>query len=178
MAITRLVYASVAREHLSIAELMRIRKGSKVYNAAHGITSMLCYAGGAFLHLIEGSRAEVNALYARILQDSCHSGVELISYSTTGKRECAEWPMMMISMDEPFANSRRAVLAAYATDMRFSPLTMARRDVLAMLRDLALAERQRSATIEQRPSQPDVPKTVALKATAARTRSRKTKQTR
>jgi hypothetical protein len=173
MAITRLVYASVAREHLSISELMQIRRGSKAYNSAHGISGMLCYAGGAFLHLIEGSRAEVNALYARIVQDARHSQVELISYSTTGKRECAEWPMMMISMDEPFANARRAVLVTYAKDLRFSPLTMSRRDVLAMLRDLARTERERSASIEHRATTDAAPRT-----TTARKRVRAARQRR
>ena len=173
MSITRLIYASIARENLSISELMQIRKQAKVYNAEHDITGLLCCGGGFFLQLLEGPRPAVNALYARIQRDSRHSHLEILSYTTSSKRECGDWGMMMISVDEPFALARRAVLAAYSKDMRFSPLTMSRRNVLAMLRDLAKAEREHSASLELR-----VTPSLAPKANATRKKGRGAKQAR
>jgi hypothetical protein len=67
MQTIRLIYASVAREDLSFAELMQIRSQAKAFNVAHRISGMLCYGNGAFLQLLEGKRKVVNEIYNRIV---------------------------------------------------------------------------------------------------------------
>lgn len=150
MTYTRLIYASIARENLHISELLQIRKRSKTHNAENGVTGMLCYGNGYFLQWLEGTRAEVNALYARILHDTRHSDVEILSYTSVRKREFSEWTMKMISIDEPFAAHRRAVLAAHSKGLRFEPLAISNRRAMGLLRAFAKVEREHAASLDDR----------------------------
>ncbi len=147
MTLTRLIYASHARQNLHISELLQIRQQSKSSNAARGISGMLCYGDDAFLQVLEGKRDEVNALYARILRDPRHSDPEILTYSTMRKRDYGEWSMKAISIGDPFAVQRRAVFARHFPDMIFNPLAMAGRTAIALLRDLAGLERVQFAAL-------------------------------
>lgn len=164
MQIVRLVYASIARPDLHISELMQIRKQAKTFNAAHDITGVLCYGSQAFLHLLEGSRDAVNALYVRIVADPRHSQVVILSHSVTKKREFREWPMKMISVDEPFASDRRAVLALHTKTPKFDPMAMSGRQAIGLLRDLANIERAHTASLENHLTQNTVAPPAAAKA--------------
>jgi hypothetical protein len=50
----------------------RILAPSVAHNAAHAVSGVLCQGQGLYLQVLEGERAEVNRLYARILQDRRH----------------------------------------------------------------------------------------------------------
>jgi hypothetical protein len=52
-----------------------------------GITGMLLHKGGDFLQIIEGSRAVIGDMYARILADPRHTNIRLISDREVPHRE-------------------------------------------------------------------------------------------
>ncbi len=150
MQLTRLIYASIAREDLGFAELMQIRTQAKAFNVAHRVSGMLCYGNGAFLQLLEGKRKIVNEIYNRIVCDPRHTRAELLSCGPVHKREFTDWSMKMISLDEPFAPQRRVILSRYSDGPVFEPWLMTNRQAVGLLRDLAEAERSSVASSQDR----------------------------
>ncbi len=59
---------------------------------------MLCFADGVFLQTLEGGRSTVSALYNRIVQDSRHSDVVLLSYEEIQERRFAGWAMGLANL--------------------------------------------------------------------------------
>jgi hypothetical protein len=64
-------YASTAARNLSAADLEALVAESHRIDAAAGITGVLLYCDGNFMHYLEGPAAAVAAAYAR-LRASCH----------------------------------------------------------------------------------------------------------
>ena len=150
MQTIRLIYASIAREDLSFAELMQIRTQAKAFNVAHRISGMLCYGNGTFLQLLEGKRKIVNEIYHRIVADPRHTRMELISCGPIHRREFTEWSMKMVSLEEPFSPQRRAILSRYTDVPVFEPWMMTNKQAVGLLRDLAEAERSTVASAQDR----------------------------
>jgi hypothetical protein len=150
MQTIRLIYASIAREDLSFAELMKIRTQAKAFNVANRVSGMLCYGNGAFLQLLEGKRKVVNEIYNRIVSDQRHTRTELLSCVPIRKRTFTEWSMKMVSLDEPFAPQRRAILARYSDSPVFEPWLLTNRQAIELLHELAEAERSSTASAHER----------------------------
>lgn len=62
-------------------------------NRIAGITGVLLYDGGNFLQILEGEPATVDALFARICQDTRHHHVKLIERVGIEQRNFADWSM-------------------------------------------------------------------------------------
>ena len=87
--LVRLLYASRAAAPGDQDALGQILKQSKHYNPSVGVTGVLCCSGGIFMQALEGSRAAVNTLYAKILRDPRHHDVELLVYEEIVERRFA-----------------------------------------------------------------------------------------
>lgn len=74
-ALFQVVYTSTAAESFSRAELVELLKGSVQRNARAGITGLLLYQDGTFMHALEGEEAAVIALFAKISRDPRHHHV-------------------------------------------------------------------------------------------------------
>ena len=96
--LVRLLYASRAVPAVDHEELLAILKKSKTNNLAHGVTGVLCFSEGIFMQVLEGGRGPVNQLYNRIVSDSRHTDVELLSYAEVGERRFAGWSMGQVNM--------------------------------------------------------------------------------
>lgn len=99
--LVRLMYASraVAPEQADPYLLLNaILKTARSHNVANGVTGLLCYADGNFLQVLEGGRGTVNALYARILADTRHREVTLLSYQEVSERRYAGWTMGQVNL--------------------------------------------------------------------------------
>ena len=75
-------------------------EGSRVRNAARGITGILLYQDGSFLHLIEGPEEAADALFAKIGNDSRHTEVTLISRRDIAARNFADWEMGFVYLNK------------------------------------------------------------------------------
>jgi hypothetical protein len=76
---------------------------AQAHNKLHGISGVLCQGRGLYLQLLEGERAAVNQLYARIVADTRHTDVELLALEEISQRRFADWSMAHVQLrdDDP-----------------------------------------------------------------------------
>jgi hypothetical protein len=89
----RLMYVSTSSRFLTDAEVDALLAQSRRDNEAAGITGMLIYVDGHFLQYIEGRRAEIAALTARIEEDPRHHGLLRIMEGPSQSRAFPDWSM-------------------------------------------------------------------------------------
>ena len=94
-----LIYASTASRDFTQDELISLLAGSKAKNAQLDVTGLLLYSPGndetkgTFVQVLEGPRADVQALYVRITRDSRHREWTLIREGSLFQRRFADWSM-------------------------------------------------------------------------------------
>jgi hypothetical protein len=130
--LVRLLYASRAGEKLGAAEVDAILARSREYNPEHGITGVLCYSGELFIQVLEGGRAEVNALYAEIVRDPRHRDVTLLDYAEVAERRFAGWTMGRVNLSKV----NPSLLLKYSERPRLDPYSMSGKVSLALLEEL------------------------------------------
>jgi hypothetical protein len=118
--LVRLLYASRAVPALDPEELHAILRKARAENPALGITGALCYSQGIFMQVLEGGRAAVNRLYARIVADPRHTQVELLSYGEIAERRFAGWSMGQVNM----ARLNPALLLKYSETATLDPFSV------------------------------------------------------
>jgi hypothetical protein len=118
--LVRLMYASRALPTVDQEALLAILRQCKNRNPEQGITGVLCYSDGIFLQVLEGGRSAVNALYNRIVADTRHTQVELMTYSEIGERRFAGWSMGQVNM----ARLNRALLLKYSATATLDPFSV------------------------------------------------------
>jgi hypothetical protein len=119
--LVRLVYASRAAGSIDDSLVKSIIEASSARNLGQGITGVLCTQAGqdVFLQVLEGSRQDVNALYASIVRDARHRDVTLLSYEEIEQRRFSNWRMgtvdlKRINLDTIMRYSERPVLEPFA----------------------------------------------------------------
>ena len=123
--LVRLMYASRAAESINHDELLAILRKSKSNNPGVGVTGVLCFSGGIFLQVLEGGRMQVSTLYNRIVTDSRHRDVVLLSYEEICERSFAGWSMGQVNLSRVNPSllmkySETAVLDPYAVSGKVS----------------------------------------------------------
>lgn len=96
----RLIYASKAVDPQTPALAESILRKAHAWNAQNGITGVLCQGQGVFLQALEGDRAKVTSLYARIHADPRHKELELIHCESIAERRYGDWSMAHVSLSE------------------------------------------------------------------------------
>lgn len=94
----RLIYVSASVGPQTGTMTHAILKIAQTWNKAYGITGVLCQDDGVFLQALEGERADVTKLYARIYEDQRHSNVEIIHCECIAKRRYENWSMAHVSL--------------------------------------------------------------------------------
>ena len=89
----RAVYVSAASHDLADGELAAILDVSRRNNAAQGITGALAYHDRAFVQVLEGPEAAVEALLATIARDPRHMGVTVCDRARVDGRAFGAWSM-------------------------------------------------------------------------------------
>ena len=88
-----LVYHSYATVPFGDVQLAKLLTQSRAFNAAHGLTGVLLYSDGAIVQLLEGSEANVHAVFARIVQDPRHTKVIKLADGPATHRVFTQWSM-------------------------------------------------------------------------------------
>ena len=83
----QLVYLSTAVRPLSSAQILDLVVRSREHNQRHNVTGILLSKAGHFLHLLEGDRPDVEALFARIEKDPLHRDVTVIHQGPSEGRQ-------------------------------------------------------------------------------------------
>jgi hypothetical protein len=130
--LVRLMYASRAASAVDQEELAAILRTSARRNPENGITGVLCCSGGLFIQVLEGGRAQVNALYRRICADPRHEEVTLLAYQEINERRFAGWAMGQVNM----SRLNPAVLIKYNECARLDPFAVSGQATVALFDEL------------------------------------------
>ena len=96
----RVFYVSSAVGPQTSAVTESILKTAQAYNSQHDITGVLCQGQGVYLQALEGERAEVTRLCARIFADSRHANVEMLHCESITQRRYENWSMAHVQLSE------------------------------------------------------------------------------
>ncbi len=91
--LSQLIYASQAVHPMNEDELADLLIAARRHNAHAGLSGMLLYANGSFLQILEGEREALDSLYARIVGDSRHTRLRLLSRAPIDHRKFTQWSM-------------------------------------------------------------------------------------
>jgi hypothetical protein len=132
--LVRLVYASLATGEIDQAMIASILEQSQQYNLEHGITGVLCTypESSLFLQVLEGSRAEVNRLYATIVRDPRHRDVTLLDYAEITERRFANWRMGSVNLNRVNVG----IILRFSSSSVLDPFSMSGQALLALLDEL------------------------------------------
>ena len=129
----RLVYASTAQRGVDLNEFKRILLQAQTNNHRRDLTGMLAFNSKIFLQALEGSRDQINDLYARLLRDPRHKTVTLLHYKEIEERHWANWSMGFAAPN----TDNRALFLKYSQQSVFNPYNMKADAVEKMLMELA-----------------------------------------
>ncbi len=98
-----IVYSSAARGTVDQDALAAIREHARVRNARREITGCLLFRDGVFIQMLEGSRVEVDLVFAAICRDPRHHRVTTLIDEAISKRAFEQWAMAfrILRRDEP-----------------------------------------------------------------------------
>jgi len=132
--LVRLLYASRANAPVDEALVASILEQAAAFNAAHGLTGVLCTSseGNVFLQVLEGGRAVVNELYGRILRDPRHKDVTLLDYAEIGERRFATWRMGIVNLNR----INLGTVLRFSETPALDPFRMSGKAALALLEEL------------------------------------------
>jgi CheY-like chemotaxis protein len=88
-----LVYQSDATVPFGDMQLAKLLTQSRAFNAVHGLTGVLLYNQGTIVQLLEGSEANVRAVFTRIVQDPRHTNIIKLADGSATQRLFAQWSM-------------------------------------------------------------------------------------
>lgn len=101
MNLVRFVYVSTATSSYNEQlDLGRILQASRRNNPREEIGGVLYSGNGYFFQVLEGDRHKVNALYRRLLGDSRHTDVDVISVKPLDFRIFSDWSMKYVPAEE------------------------------------------------------------------------------
>lgn len=88
-----LIYLSRATAPFDTKQLQQLLTQSRLFNQAHDLTGLLLYSNEQFFQVLEGDKAIVHALYARIQQDPRHRDVTTYADKAIPQRAFTDWSM-------------------------------------------------------------------------------------
>jgi len=86
-------YVSRARAPFDESAVRAILESARRHNPPTGISGCLLFSGRCFAQVLEGERAVVDSLAARIVTDRRHHAVRFLHRASRSEREYADWPM-------------------------------------------------------------------------------------
>jgi hypothetical protein len=126
----------------------RILTQSRRNNAARGLVGALYFGDGCFFQCLEGREAEVDRLYATLLEDPRHTDLKVLSRRAIERTGFATWSMKYVPLDAQMKELLRQRGLSAFDPYRFDDSTVA--VVMEMLRsggDLAPATLQAAVSV-------------------------------
>ena len=127
--LTRLLYVSKPVGPITTHVTASLLENSRVSNKKSEITGVLCQGSGIYMQVLEGERTAVNALYSRIIADTRHHQVELLSFEEVDQRRYGQWSMALVqlSIDDPMVQLAHP---------EFDPYSASSKDAMRMIDEL------------------------------------------
>jgi hypothetical protein len=131
--LVRLIYASRSTSPLNAETIAGILAQSGKHNLDAGVTGVLCVChGDIFMQALEGGRAEVNQLYAKLVRDTRHTDVTLLDYAEISERRFSSWRMGRVDLDK----LNLGVVLKYSEKPHLDPFQISGRVALAFMEEL------------------------------------------
>ncbi len=92
-ALHAIAYVSTATRRLQPAEIDGLLLDARGFNAMSGVTGALFFNGSEFFQYFEGLSDGVDAVYARIREARCHTGIRELMNAPVATRQFASWHM-------------------------------------------------------------------------------------
>ena len=127
--LTRLLYVSKPVGPITTHVTASLLENSRVSNKKSEITGVLCQGTGIYMQVLEGERSAINALYSRIIADTRHHQVELLSFEEVDQRRYGQWSMALVqlSVDDPMVQMAHP---------EFDPYSASSKDAMRMVDEL------------------------------------------
>jgi len=127
--LVRLLYVSQSVGPVTTTVTTSILEKSSTNNKKLHITGVLCQGSGLWMQVLEGERAQVNILYARIMTDRHHKNVQLLSIEEIESRRFGQWSMALVylSKDDPMVQMAHP---------EFDPYSATAKDAMSLLEEL------------------------------------------
>lgn len=117
-----------------------IVQSSKIYNKNHHITGALWFDGSTFVQMLEGGRAELSTVLARIMRSNAHQNFEIVFFEPAPERVFSDWSMAYYHASRDEVD----VVKKFSVGEKFSPRDMSAESLISFMRYLEMA-RQVSA---------------------------------
>lgn len=130
--LVRLLYASRAVGPVTPAIIDAIIGDARAHNLDAGITGILCYGGDVFMQVLEGGRAQVNALYKHIVCDKRHDDVTLLHFEEISERRFASWTAGQVNL----AKINPSIVLKYSERAVLDPFAVSGAVSMALLEEL------------------------------------------
>ena len=101
--LVRAVYVSRAVGPQTGTVTAGILMGARAHNAEQSLSGVLCQGQGLYLQVLEGERAQINRLYARIMQDRRHQDVQMLCFEEISRRRYSDWSMAHVRLPDEAA---------------------------------------------------------------------------
>jgi hypothetical protein len=131
--LVRLTYASRASHSVSSQLIRDVLDNSQRNNPGKGLTGILCCNANTFLQALEGPRAEVNALYNRLADDSRHKDLTILDYEQISMRRYSSWSMGWAGAKQ----ANRELFLKYSASDQFDPFSMSAEQISGLLLELS-----------------------------------------
>ena len=127
--LVRLLYVSQSVGPITTTVTTSVLEKSSANNKKLDITGVLCQGSGLWMQVLEGERAKVNTLYARIMADRKHKNVQLLSIEEIESRRFGQWSMALVylSKDDPMVQMAHP---------EFDPYSATAKDAMSLLEEL------------------------------------------
>ena len=112
-----MTYSSYATAGLQPSELESILNVSGHNNARDALTGVLMFNGAIFVQSVEGPKASVDRLMARLAGDSRHCQIDIHDDRSIPKRIFADWSMGYVKLDGGWLEGQVDVIEALSQDM-------------------------------------------------------------
>ena len=97
-------------------DLQALKEHAIVANEKSGITGCLLRLDEYYLQTLEGSTANVNALFHKLQEDTRHHKLQLVSFQPITRRKYNDWMMVIDATDD----EHRSFLLSYSSRVPFA----------------------------------------------------------
>ena len=112
----RLIYKSRSTVELDWDVIKDILHKSEVNNERSGITGTLLATDTHFLQVFEGRFEDVNTTFMRIVRDTRHTDIKLVSFSVVDARLFSGWGMRGIGVFDFNKDIERQLIGKYGEE--------------------------------------------------------------
>ena len=134
----RLIYKSYSPREVDWDTVNSILETSQKRNSDQDVTGVLLATKRHFLQVLEGSFEDVNLVFSRIVADSRHEGMQMISFTCTENRIFTNWAMHGIGLFDFNSALVRQLKLTYGEENGEVRLPTEEWQVLSMISDIRI----------------------------------------